>query len=215
MRHLLLTALLASAAVPAIALAQHGNEDAHAEAGHGDAHGEEEHHFAPFATSDTRNAFVGGIINAVLLVLLFAWAASEKIGPALEAKRDLIKAELEEAARLKAEAEAKHAEYEARLASLDEEIDQIKADLTAAGEADRERIIKEAEEKASKMRADVKAAIERNIDAVRNEVKAAAIEQAIAAAEKALTEKTTGEDQNRLAQGYLKAVSEVAKENVA
>jgi F-type H+-transporting ATPase subunit b len=182
------TALL----VPALALAE--------EAEHG-AHGE--HGF------DT-TALIASFVNFAILIALFTYLFRDKVKSFLTERRAEVEQQLQEAARLKAEAEVKHKEYSERLAKLDQELGQIKADMIAAGKAERDRIVAEAEHKAARLRREAEFIVEQHVKQLRADLSHEAASEAIAAAEQLLLRATTTYDQQRLAQDYLKSLSETA-----
>lgn len=95
-----------------------------------------------------------------------------------------------EAARLKAEAEAKQREFQSRLERLDDELDAIRTDMVKAGEAERDRIVAEAEKKASRIRKDADFIAQR-FKQLREDLTKEAVESAMVAAEAVLREKAT------------------------
>jgi F-type H+-transporting ATPase subunit b len=194
-------------------LAQH--EDAHAAAGHDahataheDAHGGHGHE----AFSWTKE-LIGSFINFAILFGLLVYFGGPKIRAFLVDRRAEIATSLEEAQRLKAEAEAKHAEYAGKLAKLDAEIAKIREDMVKAGEAERDRIVAEAEKKAERLRNDTKFILAQRSKELRDELVRESVEAAVAAAEKLLREKTTADDQQRLSRAYLERLVVSAKES--
>lgn len=228
--------LLAAVAVASFALAvpvraqHHGAEAdshqaadaheavAHGEAAAGDAHGAG--HGAPM-TLDTlmhgehAGELLGSIFNFLILFGIFFWVIKTKVNPSLLAKREAMQAAMAEAARLKEEAEAKQREFQERLERLDDELDAIRADMVKAGEAERDRIVAEAEKKASRMRKDAEFVIAQRFKQLREDLTKEAVESAMVAAESVLREKATAADQTRLADGYLSRLAEVATESAA
>ena len=91
-------------------------------------------------------AFIGPVINFVLLMVLGYMALRRSINPALAARRAAIETEIAEAQRMHTEAESMHQEYADKLARLDDEIARLKADFTRAGETERDRIVADASE---------------------------------------------------------------------
>jgi F-type H+-transporting ATPase subunit b len=182
-------ALAVALALPALAFAQE----------HGDAHGEAHH--GPDVTM-----LIASFVNFFVLVSLFIYLFRDKVTSSLKARRAAIENELNEAARLRKEAEAKHKEYSERLAKLDQELEQIKREMIAAGTKERDRIVAEAEEKASRMRKESEFIIEQQVKQLREEITREASEGAVAAAEQLLLKATTSFDQQRLAQEYLAAL---------
>ena len=176
---------------PAIALADEAAEHG----AHGAEHG-----------WDT-TALVASIVNFILLIALFTWLFKDSLHKFLVARRAQVERELQEAARLKAEAEVKRKEYTERLAQLDQELATIKSEMIAAGQKERDRIIADAEHKAAVMRRDAEFIIEQHAKQLRADLSREAADAAVLAAEQLLLRATTTYDQQRLAQEYLNALS--------
>jgi len=181
-----LAAVALTLAAPALALA---NEEAHE--AHGGEHGWDQ------------TALIASGVNFVILIGLFVYLFRDSLNKYLKDRKATIERELNEAARLKAEAEAKHKEYSERLAKLDQELEQIKKDMIATGVKERDRIVAEAEQKAARMRREAEFMVEQQLKTLRADLTREAAETAIAAAEQLLTKATTSFDQQRLAQEYL------------
>ena len=145
-------------------------------------------------------------MNFFVLIGLFVFLFKDKLKSFLKERRAAIEVELNEAARLRAEAEAKHKEYSERMAKLDQELAQIKREMIAAGEKERDRIVADAEEKASRMRKEAEFIIEQQMKQLREDLKRETGDAAIEAAEQLLVKATTSFDQQRLAQEYLAAM---------
>jgi len=209
-------ALLALAlTVPAVVFAEtaHHESQAHEvaehEAGHDahDGHGE-----LTFMGLIKSREFQGTVVNFVALLLLFAWVIRKKGNPALAERRKEVEAELEEAQRLRAEAEKRHHETAMRLEKLDQEMVEIRAEMIKAGEAERDRIVAQAEEKAARMRKDTSFLIEQQVKQLRKDLTREASNAAVLAAQDLLQKGTTDTDQDRLAEAYLERLDEVIEE---
>lgn len=153
--------------------------------------------------------FQGTLINFAVLVGLLVWVIRKKGNPALAAHRAEVEKELAEARRLRAEAEKRHMETAMRLERLDEEMLQIRADMTKAGEAERDRIVEQAEEKAARIRKDANFLIEQQIKQLRKDLMQQASNAAVVAARDLLQDRTSDADQDRLAEAYLDRLDEV------
>ncbi|MEZ4324703.1 MAG: ATP synthase F0 subunit B [Polyangiales bacterium] len=158
---------------------------------------------------------LGSIVNFLILFGIFFWVIKTKVNPQLAAKREAMQEAMAEAARLKAEAEAKQKEFQDRLARLDDELDAIRHEMVKAGEAERDRIVAEAEKKAARLRKDTEFVIAQRFKQLREDLTREAVESALSAAEAVLREKSTAADQTRLADGYLTRLAEVAAESAA
>lgn len=150
------------------------------------------------------------LINAAILFLIYYRVGKKPVMDGLQARHDAVAKELQEAARIKAEAEAQAAEYSDKLERLEEELERIKADTIKAGEADRARIIREAEEKAERMKKDAQFLLDQELKQLRNDMIAFTAQAAVAAAESVLKSRITPADQERLADDFLKDVSKPA-----
>jgi F-type H+-transporting ATPase subunit b len=203
-------------AAPSLVLAEAADgesvahEVAEEESGHGahdDGHGE-----LTFSSLIRNREFQGTLLNFFVLVGLIAWVIRKKGNPALAARRAEVEKELAEAQRLRAEAEKRHMETATRLEKLDEEMVQIRGDMIKAGEAERDRIVEQAEEKAARLRKDAGFLIEQQIKQLRKELTQEAASAAVVAAQELLQERTTDADQDQLAEAYLNRLDEVLEE---
>jgi F-type H+-transporting ATPase subunit b len=188
MRHALLSFVVLS--LPGLALA----------ATEGDHHGVSLRHLINSVE------FQGAVLNSLLLFAILYWAFGSKIAKALEERKASVQTQLEEAKRLREQAEARHREYESRLAQLDAELASLRASIVHSGEAERDRLVKEAEAKAARMREDASRLIENRLKQLEKDLQREVVVAAIGAAQQELERKTTGEDQTRLATEYLKTV---------
>ncbi len=193
-------------ASPSVVFAESvAHEVAKEQEGH-DAHGGL--HFSDILNTE----FLGTLVNFGVLLLIIGWAIRKKGNPALAARRAEVEKELAEAQRLRAEAEASHMATATRLEKLDQEILQIRADMVKAGEAERDRIVAQAEEKAARMRKDTNFLIEQQMKQLRKELTEQAATAAVAAAQDLLRERTSDADQERLADAYLARLYDVVQE---
>lgn len=183
-------------------VARYSAEKARAERGDKDAHGNPITPVVPYAYL---------LINFAILVAIYYRAGKKPISEGLAARSDEIAKELVEAQKIKAEAEARATEYATRLEQLEGELARIKAEMIKTGEADRERLVKEAEEKAERMRKDAQFLLDQEMKQLRNDMLAFTVDAATAAAEQVLKAKITAQDQDRLADEYLRQLGTVTK----
>jgi F-type H+-transporting ATPase subunit b len=147
------------------------------------------------------------LINAAILFFIYYSAGKKPIAAGLAARRATVAKELDEAAKIKGEAQARLDEYTKRLDELDHELARIKKELVTAGEADRDRMVKEAEEKADRMRKDAQFLLDQEIKQLRNDLLRHTVDVATAAAEAVLRSRVSAQDHERLAEEYLKQVT--------
>jgi len=142
--------------------------------------------------------FLLALLNfGVLLLLLgkYLVPAGRKVA---EERHDQIKTALDEAAKLRAQAEAKLGEYEARIAGVDAEIDKLVTGIRADAEADKRRILASAENQAAQLKRDAEQRIAAEIELARQQLTDEVAAAAAAAASKIVRERATADDQQRL-----------------
>jgi F-type H+-transporting ATPase subunit b len=200
--------------------------DAHGD-GHGDAHGDSH---AP--TFDDINWFYGFLgekeglsepdllwrpkgmpvpfgalaLNAAILYWLLIKFGRKPISDGLKARKLSIMKGMEEAAKVKAQAEARLAEYQQKLADIDQEVARIKQDMKEAGEAESARILSDAKERRTRMERDARTLIEQELKAAREALLRDTVRAAVKSAEATLTAKIGDSDQQRLGDEYLASI---------
>ncbi len=170
-----------------------------------EAEHETEHHHMSFVDviAYDNYAFWGAVVNFLLFALFVVTLAEKPLASFLATRRNEVREGLAEAKRLKDQAEATRLEYETRLKNLDVELAQVKDEMIKAGEAERDRIVAEAETKAHRMRKDAEFVIDQQIKQLRIDLAREAAEASVEAARTLLLEATMPSDQQRLAQDYL------------
>ena len=114
-----------------------------------------------------------------------------------------IAKEIEDAQRMKHEAEERAKVYQEKLAKLEEEMATARNSLVHAGEAEQERMVRDAEAKAERMRRDAEFLVEQELKQIRSDLLREAVETAVRAAEDLLKARVTPADHERLAEDYL------------
>jgi F-type H+-transporting ATPase subunit b len=147
--------------------------------------------------------FLAMLINFGILAAGYYLLGRKPIAAGLVARRDTIAKDIEEAQRMKHEAEARARVYQAKLETLEEELVSTRQSLVNAGEAESERIVKEAEAKAERMRKDAEFLVEQELKQIRGDLWRETVEAAVLAAEDLLKKRVTPADQERLAEDYL------------
>jgi ATP synthase F0 subunit b len=143
------------------------------------------------------------IVNFLVLIGIYYKYGKTPISEGLRSRRATIAREIEEAQRMRKEAEARAKKYQEKLNHLEAELRETRESLKAAGEGERDRIVREAEEKAARMEKDAKFLVEQELKQLRTELTREAVETAVAAAEELLRKRITASDQERLAEDYL------------
>ncbi|HKA89647.1 MAG TPA: ATP synthase F0 subunit B [Haliangiales bacterium] len=146
------------------------------------------------------------LLNFAAFLFIIGKYAGPSMKKAVRERHDRIKRDLEESARLRAEAQRKVDEYGAKLASLQAEIDKLVSTIRAEAEAEKRRILGDAQARADRMKRDAEMQVQAEIQRVRLMLEREAVVAAVALAEKLLVEKTTDVDQKALADRFLKAL---------
>ncbi|MEO8840174.1 MAG: ATP synthase F0 subunit B [Kofleriaceae bacterium] len=147
--------------------------------------------------------FIFMILNfAVLIWLLVKYLlpAGQKMS---EQRHDLIQNALDEATKLRDQAKAKLAEYEARVKGLDDEISKLVAGIRADAEGDKARILEQAQAQAATMKREAEQRIQAEIELARAALTKEVTLASTAAAEKLLKEKVTADDQRGLVSTFI------------
>jgi F-type H+-transporting ATPase subunit b len=185
--------------------AGHEGGGEHAAAGEHSEHGE--HALAPINWTDFSNheqpPLAAYILNLAVLVGIYWYFGKKPVAEALTQRRVSIAKEIEEAQKMRKEAEARAKQYQAKLEKLDEELETTKKALIEAGKGEKERIVREAQEKAERMQRDAQFMLEQELKQMRADLSKETVELAIAAAEELLRKKITPSDHDRLADDYI------------
>ena len=102
-------------------------------------------------------------------------------------RRDAVTRELEEAKKLHSEAAERLNDYEARLQSLEDEKEKIRAGFQTVAEQEKARIIADAEAQATRMVEDAKVRIDQEANKLKKALEAEAVELAMDLATKKVT----------------------------
>lgn len=147
--------------------------------------------------------FVALILNFGILVGAYYVLGKKPIAAALQSRRDSIAKDIEEAHRAKAAAEERARVYQAKLEKLEDEVRMAREALVRVGEAERERIVGDAEAKAERLRTEAQFLVEQELKQVRQDLWREAVEAAVVGAQQLLAARVTPADQERLAEDYL------------
>ena len=170
--------------------------------GHGsEAGGEHGAASKPWQTTDTAK-----VLNFAVLAIGLFLVLRKPVSQALSDRIKGIKQELEDLENRKTQVEKQLADYDAKLATLDREAEQIVAEYVRQGEEARARILKEAEMAADKLKEQAQKNIQHEFAQAKQTLQAEIVEKALAKAEGLIRDKISAEDQDRLVDEYLEKV---------
>jgi F-type H+-transporting ATPase subunit b len=147
--------------------------------------------------------FAFALINFAVFAAIMYKLAAKPLQDFVRTRHLTIRKNIDEAAVLHREAEAKLREYEGKIASLDREIETLLAQVRAEAEAEKARIVEGAARQAERLKAEAEAQIRNELERVRRELKVEAVNAAVAAAQAAIGEKAGAEDQARLVERFV------------
>jgi F-type H+-transporting ATPase subunit b len=147
--------------------------------------------------------FIAMVVNFGILAAGYYLLGRKPIAAALQNRRNSIAKEIEEAQKMRQEAEARAKIYQGKLERLEEEVRTAREALIRAGEAERDRIVAEAEAKAERMKKDAEFLVAQELKQIRLDLWRDTLDAAVVAAEELLKQRVTQADQERLAEDYL------------
>jgi F-type H+-transporting ATPase subunit b len=150
------------------------------------------------------------VLDFALLFALVVWALKKaNVKGSLADRQAGIDKALKEAEAAKTAAEQKFAEYSAKLAAANKEIDEIYAAIRTEGEAEKARIIAEAKVTAEKIGEQARQTASQEVLKARLELRKEAARLAVELAEQNIKENIRKDDQDRLVGEYLTKVVEL------
>jgi F-type H+-transporting ATPase subunit b len=189
-------------------------EEAAEEAGHHGAHGGRLTLHDIVAGHEALQ-FWGAVVNFALLVWVIVRLGKKPVASFLEDRREKIDRGIQEAAAVKAKAEAVFNEYTERLKTLDAELTKLRSDIAKAAAHDRAQIVADAEESAKRVKTETEELVARQAEQLESEIRREVVQAAIDAAERAVKEVATADDQRRLADAFAREISNVKLEKRA
>lgn len=153
--------------------------------------------------------FMWRVFNFGITAGILIYFVSKPLKNALAGRREGIEAALKTSSEVAVAAEAKYAEYDAKLTAAESEIETIKASIKEEAEAEKLRIIAEAHEMAEKIKVEAKNTSDNEIAKARRELQQEAVTMAVKIAEDVLKKAMNKEDQSRLVDEYKLKVGEL------
>lgn len=192
------------ASVTSVANEAHGAVEArHGEVGHGEAAGHGEHH--GLTHSQIMN-FIWHCLNFSILVLVLVKYLKKPISDGLKGRTESIRAQFADLDAKKAEAERKYAEYESKLSGMDQEAKKILENYIAQGQAEKERIIVQANEAADRIKAQAEFYVQQELANAQTELRTEVADLAVGMAEDIIKKNLTDQDHDALISDYLERV---------
>jgi len=160
-------------------------------------------------------AFVFMALNFAILLFILVWKGKPVAQGMARERHDQIKSALDEAAKLRKQAQDKLTEYESKLKDADSEIKKLVDGMRADAEADKIRILDNAAKQSAQMKREAEQRIQAEIELARATLTREVTAAAAAATEKLLRAKMVPGDQQKLVSSFIadiKSAPATAKE---
>jgi len=148
-------------------------------------------------------------LNFAGLVIILVWALKKPLANALNGRRQAIIDKFEDLETQKSEAERIYKEYEGKLAKIDEEVQAIINNAVQQGEAEKARIIEDANRAAGDIQRQAEMAIQHELAEAKLKLRSEIAEQAVKMAEDLIKQNLKEADQTKMVEDYLEKVGAI------
>lgn len=149
------------------------------------------------------------VLNFAALIFILLYFLKKPAVNFFNNRRETIRAELEELEAKRIEVERAYKESEAKMGSLEASAREIVAEAIRQGEAERERILVEAERAAVNMKRQAELAVQHELTMAKSKLKSEIAEEAAKAAEELVRQHLQPADEAKMIAGYLEKVGGV------
>ncbi len=149
---------------------------------------------------------IGKLANLILVISVLVWVARKPLANFFVARTQTIRDQLAEAQKARQDAEARLAEIEAAMSSLDRELQEIRAAAEKEAHEEYQRLVSAAERDAEKLIDRARREIEGITRAAQIELKAHTSELSVKLAKEKIQREMTEEDRSRLFERFVAKV---------
>lgn len=143
------------------------------------------------------------VINTLALIILLVYLLKKPLQNFFSDRRTRIARELEDAREQRNRAEQTIQEYKVKLASMEAELEKMRAELRKSAETEKEKVLANAERMANAMVESAKVAAEQELRNAKMALKNEAVELAVQLAEALIRERINEDDRKRIVEDYL------------
>ena len=144
--------------------------------------------------------------NLALLLGVLVYFTRKPLIDFFADRRRAIQADLKAAADLRADAEARYAQWQRRLIDLESELAGIRATARERAATEREHILADAAAAAERIRRDASAAVDQELRRARAQLRQEAAQLAVELASETLKRQVTAADQDRLLDEFVRTI---------
>lgn len=177
---------------------------------HGDADATDDGHHASNSLSHEKLMdLFWRFVTFVILICILVKFGAKPVGNALSSRREQVKTELEDLEVKRAESEQEYRDFEAKLASVEKDIDSIVEKAVAQAEIEKAKILEKAEQSAADIKRAAEQAIQNEVVKAKRSLQNDVADQAAVMAEGLIKENLTNDDQVKIVENYLAKVGAV------
>ena len=144
-----------------------------------------------------------GVIDLIVFFIFMRLFLFKPIKRVIDARKELVAKQLKDAEETNAEAEAKLADYEEKIADAEAERDKIIADAKDDAKTEYDKILDRAEAEAKQIKTDAKAQIEADRESAKKEAREEIASLAMQAAEKVVGANISAETDSAIFDEFL------------
>ena len=149
-------------------------------------------------------------INLLILIAVLLFFLRKPAKEFFASRATLIRTNIDQARNLKADAEKKYAEYEARLKAIESEMNALVSSLEKDGELERRRIVEAATQQVATLKKNSERMLQQETAKAKEELKREAVQLATELAGDLIKKNMTPEDQSRIVEQYLDKMEKLA-----
>jgi F-type H+-transporting ATPase subunit b len=143
------------------------------------------------------------LLNFGVLLFILIKFGGKAINKSLRERHEQLKADMEEATRLRTAAELRFKEQEKRLQNLEQELEAMRQAILKEAEHEKARIIAAAEEKAKRVQDETRFQLEQQVKDAELRFRAEVAQASLKIADELLRRSVNGGDEQRLVQGFV------------
>ncbi len=143
------------------------------------------------------------VLNTAVVYWVLYRFGKKPVREALARRKVTLLRGIEEASAMRDQAHLRLAEYQTKLARIDQDLERLRQEAREAGEAERARVLAEARAKAERLEREARLTLELERKQAQDELMAEAVRDAVAHARQLMTAQILPTDQLRLLNDYL------------
>ncbi|MGL1931120.1 MAG: F0F1 ATP synthase subunit B [Desulfotalea sp.] len=149
------------------------------------------------------------VVNFIALMIILVKYCAKPIGTALSGRQEQVKNEIEDLEARRTTAEQEYREFEAKLATVEKDIDSIVDKAIAQAEIEKAKILEKAEQAAADIKRAAEQAIANEVMDAKRSLKNDVADQAAVIAEGLIKKNLNDDDQVKIIEDYLAKVGDV------